>query len=878
MLRWGSLLFVLPGAAFPQDASLPSPSSEGASIFVKFVEPVFKEKCGGCHGPGQRMSDLTLQTRDELLRGGARGPAVTPGDPNHSLLVAAIEQTGALKMPPGPKLSAETVGAVRRWVELGAPWAEGARKSEPAWSSKAEDIWEFQPLKSPAVPTISGAAAIQTPVDAFILQKLAEKSLPPAPPADRVTLIRRATFDLTGLPPAPAEVAAFVHDPAPGPEAFARVVDRLLASPHYGERWGRHWLDVVRYADTGGYSNDFERPNAWRYRDYVIRSFNRDKPYDRFMREQIAGDELDASDPENLIATGFLRMGPWEHTGMSVAAETRQAWLDDVTHSTATTFLGLTMECARCHDHKFDPLPTKDYYRLQAIFASTEFADRPAPFLPDEKRADFDSGRAVLQEMIERNRKRIAQFDALIRERLAEKSGVKSAADLSFDEVTKAVKTGKLLSAEEFERLKVFRKREELYKRSAGRYDAVAFSVSDGPFEPKDKGQWTPQDVFILPVGNLKTPGEKVTPGVLSAVMRYNPPASAEPPQSISGRRLALANWIASPANPLPARVMVNRIWQYHFGRGIAGTPNNLGKMGERPTHPELLDWLAGYFIGHGWSVKQIHRVIMLSAAYQRASRPAAAEKPNGADPENKLLSYFPPRRLEAEELRDAILSVAGELSADSGGPGTYPEINADVANQPQQIMGTLMPAYRPSPTRRERNRRSIYTFQKRNLTNPFVDVFNGASLDESTERRLASTTPTQVFSLFNSAFTHSTALAFASRLEKMDRRPEAEIDNAFRYSLNRAPTAEERAKAGKFLQAMVENCRRTPLQPAPPKKPVVRSITSELTGTEVSIEEDQTTVAYEDDPQPGGASPETRALAELSLALFNLNEFVYVY
>ncbi|MDQ6705884.1 MAG: DUF1549 domain-containing protein, partial [Acidobacteriota bacterium] len=307
-------------------------TDEARTIFVKRVRPILQEKCGGCHGAGQKLSgDLRLDTRESVLRGGKRGPAVVPNQVEKSLLIAAVEQTGALKMPPGKKLPDTDIAALRRWIELGAPWADAT--SEPASTYSApdtRDTWELQPLKR----TSPGQDAIDT----FVVRKLQEKNLQPAPPADRVTLIRRATFDLIGLPPTPEEVQAFVKDTAADREAFGKVIDRLLASPRYGERWGRHWLDVVRYADTGGYSNDFERPNAWRYRDYVIRSFNRDKPYDRFVREQIAGDEIDSKDPENLIATGFLRMGPWEQTGMSVAAETRQAWLDDVTHSTAATF------------------------------------------------------------------------------------------------------------------------------------------------------------------------------------------------------------------------------------------------------------------------------------------------------------------------------------------------------------------------------------------------------------------------------------------------------------------------------------------------------------------------------------------------------------
>jgi len=850
-------------------------TNEGGAIFLKHVQPLLKEKCLGCHGAGQTLSDLNLANREGMLQGGKRGPAVIPGNAVNSLLMTAIEQTGPIKMPPAKKLADTEIATVRRWIELGAPWAEGDPKSNPAWSYSAADTWEFQPLKR----EVNGWG--DNSIDAFISRRLREKTLLPAPPATRATLIRRATFDLTGLPPTPKEVSEFVKDPADDRQAFRMVVDRLLASPRYGERWGRHWLDVVRYADTGGYSNDFERPNAWRYRDYVIRSLNFDKPYDQFVREQIAGDEIDSNDPEKLAATGFLRMGPWEHTGMSVAAETRQAWLDDVTHGTAATFLGLTMECSRCHDHKFDPLPTKDYYSLQAIFATTEFADRPAPLLPGEKPADSAAGRARLQNMTDLNRAKLAQFDAIVKDRLSRTTG-KSAADLPLEEIDKAIKSNKLLTAEEFEKLKVFRKREELYKGSIKRYEPLAFSVSDAPFDAKEREKWSPPEVYILPLGNIKTPGEKVTPGLVSTVARFNPSLSARVTNAVSGRRLALADWIASPANPLTARVMVNRIWQYHFGRGIAGTPNNLGKMGEQPTHPELLDWLAAYFIDHRWSIKAMHREIMMSDAYRRSSEPASTGQMEKLDPDNKLLSYFPPRRLEAEEIRDAILAVSGELSPDTGGPGTFPDMNESVANQPQQIMGTLMPAYRASPTKRERNRRTIYAFQKRNLSDPFVNVFNGPSLDESTEKRLSSTVPTQVFSLFNGEFAHSMALAFAVRLDGMgDRKKndsDRKIDAAFETALNRSPTPEERAKAFSFLAAATRYHRVTPPPSIVTRATVVRSITSELTGSEVMIEEDTDPALFEKNVHASQVTPEVRALAELTLALFNLNEFIYIY
>jgi hypothetical protein len=826
---------------------------EAGAIFVKHVRPLLKEKCAGCHGAAMQSNGLSLTSRDAILMGGKRGPAIVPGDSGHSLIVSALEQSGALKMPPGQKLPAESVAAVKRWVELGAPWVDEA-PATAQWKLAPADVWEFQPLSHPAVPDANGS-----PVDAFINVKLREKKLTPAPRAGRSTLLRRATFDLIGLAPTPEEMRAFLQDPASDQEAFRKVVDRLLASPHYGERWGRHWLDVVRYADSGGYSNDFERPNAWRYRDYVIRSFNADKPYNEFAREQIAGDEIDAKDPEKLVATGFLRMGPWEHTGMSVAAETRQAWLDDVTHTTAATFMGLTMECARCHDHKFDPLPTKDYYRLQAVFATTEFADRPAPFLPAESRPDFASGRQQIARLQQMNDQKIASFDDLTKQRLVAKKGVKSIDEIPAAEVQKAIKSKELITPEEFEREKVYNKRRELYTRSIKRYDPLAYSVKDG----------AEADTFILPVGNLKTPGEKVTPGVLNAVYVYDRQAHAEVPTATTGRRIALANWIANRENPLTARVMVNRIWGWHFGRAIAANPNNLGKMGEKPAHPELLDWLANYFIEHNWSVKEMHRVIMLSDAYQRST--GQVEQ----DPDNRWMSHFSPRRLESEELRDVILETAGELSPDTGGPGTFPEINEDVVRQPQQIMGSLMPAYRSSPSRRERNRRTIYTFQKRNSIDPFLEVFNGASLNESTEKRGATTVPTQVFALFNSAFAHDMALAFAARVQKAGGDP---VETAYRYAFNRAPRPEEIAQVRDYLARMTETQRSQPAPVHKERKPLVRAITSELTGNEVKVEEDPDPVKYEENLQPGEVGPDTRALADLALVLFNSNEFIYVY
>jgi mono/diheme cytochrome c family protein len=873
---WTLVLSIVAGAAAAArlSAQAPARDNEARQIFLVAVKPLLQAKCQGCHGAA-KVSDLSVENREGLLGGGKRGPSITPGDPSASVLVTAIEQQGPLKMPPGGKLSEKEIAAVRRWVELGAPWFD-VLPATPVDAQNSNDLWAFRKLRHYDPPHTSHAAA--NSVDAFVYEKIESKSVQPARRADRRTLIRRATFDLTGLPPTPAQAASFLNDPASDRDAYGKLIEHLLASPHYGERWGRHWLDVVRYADTAGYSNDFERPNAWRYREYVIRSFNQDKPYDQFVREQIAGDELDPTNPEYLVATGFLRMGPWEHTAMSVAAETRQLWLDDVTHTTGTTFLGLTVECARCHDHKFDPLPTKDYYSLQAIFATTEFADRPAPFLASERRDDFDAGRKSLEELTRRNQARLAIFDDLIKKRLAAKRGVTSVDQLPADDVAAEIKKRDLLAGEEMEHMKVYEKRRELYVRSSKRYSPIAYSVSNGPLDPKEQKSWSPPDVFILPVGNLKTPGEKVQPAVFSALGHYSDePAPAVPPAS-TARRLALANWIVDSRNPLTARVMVNRIWQYHFGTGIAANPNNLGKMGKKPTQPELLDFLAEYFIQHGWSVKAMHRLIMMSDCYQRDSIPADADQLEKADPQNELLSFFPPRRLESEELRDTILAVSGELSHDTGGPGTFPEINHDVSVQPQQIMGTLMPAYRPSPRREQRHRRTIYAFAKRNLSDPFLEVFNGPSLDASTERRIATTIPTQVFALFNSEFVHDMALAFANRIAASAKTPDVQIRALFNAALNRLPDEEEVRLARLRLQQMIEYHRRVSPPAKPVRKPPVRSITSELTGAEVRIEEEEDAASYEENLQPADVSPEIRALADMALALFNTNEFVYVY
>jgi hypothetical protein len=868
-------------------AEIEKPLSETATkeFFIQKVQPLLQQKCFGCHGEDKDgiEGELDMSTREGLLKGGESAkPSLVPGQPEKSpMYLAILRQDDDFKMPPKDRnaLSKDEIEIVRQWILSGAPWAtaptNGATK--PKWSYKAEDIWAFQPVKKVSVPKIAKPKSqIKNPIDAFISEKLVEKNLQSAPRADKVTLIRRATFDLTGLPPTPKEIDDFVSDKSA--EAFDKVIERLLASPRYGEQWARHWLDVVRYADTDGFSNDYERPNAWRYRDYVIRSFNSDKPYDQFVAEQIAGDEIDSNDPEKLIATGMLRMGPWEQTAMSVAAVTRQLFLDDVTASIGATYLGLTTGCAKCHDHKFDPIPTKDYYRLQSCFAPTQFESRKVDFLANENTKGFEKETERVKSGLKSNKEKLKVIrqkrEAAVQEFLKEK-GLKDLKDLP--EKDRPQKDFGLTSVDLGEE-KAIRKRIEYYEHELDRFQAKAFSVSSGGLEKKIK---TPV-INILVGGALESPGEAVTPGLLSVV--YNSDDSKNPsdwntiPQTDEGRRLKLAEWIASSENPLTARVMVNRIWQYHFGKGIVGTPNNFGKMGKRPTHPELLDWLADYFVGHKWSIKEMHRLIMKSEAYQQSATPVDAKLSKKNDPENNLYSHFIPRRLTAEELRDGILLVSGDLNFEMGGPGIFPEINLEAALQPRHIMGSTAPPYIPSPKREQRNRRTIYTFQIRSLINPMLEVFNAAPTENSCERRDQTTVTPQAFALFNSQNAHDAALAMAARSEKLSANHGKQIENIFTLAYGRIPNASEKQICRKHIEQLIEHHQKTkPVNFEFPKE-VVRTMVEELSGEPFAFKEDWDMSNYEYNLRPSEASPETRALADLCLVILNSNEFVYVY
>ena len=899
-------------------------SSLGDRLFALEVKPVLQAKCLACHGqdPQVLLGELDLGSRAGMLRGGQSGiPAVVPGNAAGSRLMLAVSgESSELVMPPkeNDRLGPEAIAALRDWIDAGAPWPTNdeiaaIRDEEPAapgstrgvrvrtsggqseeWTRRLyrpDDIWAFQPLRRPAVPDFGG----WNPIDAFHRRKLAEAGISPAAQADRRTLLRRATFNLTGLPPSPEQAGRYLADS--GPDVWESLIDRLLASPHYGEQWGRHWLDVVRYADTAGNSNDYERSNAWRYRDYVIRSLNADKPYDSFVLEQLAGDELRPDDPEMLVATGFLRMGPWG-SAMVPKKMARQAYLDDVVHSVGQAFLSMPLRCAKCHDHKVDPVPTRDYYRIYSAFATTQMAEREAAFLPGENLSRFEQGRvhvARLRDFATRHKKILEEKIELAAREWFEERGLEYVPSAKRTRLPDEEKPPRFhgLTAQDEGRLKVRRQDEWIWTRRLERYEPMAQSVFNGPDYVPGNGRklrvpsrldpdWRP-DSRILDGGSVHAPGEAVSPGVLSATHLPTGHGSGNGPyalpEELSGRRLALARWIADPRNPLAARSIVNRIWAHHFGRGLVATPNNLGGLGGKPTHPDLLDWLVTDFVRNGWSIKRLHRLIMTSELYRQSGERADMRQVRDRDPENRLLAYFEPRRLAAEELRDTMLFLSGELNVEMGGVPAMPEINLDVALQPRMIQFSIAPAYQPSRTPAERNRRSIYAYRVRGQADPLMEVFNQPSPNDSCERRDSSSVSPQALTMMNSDYLTNRSIAFALRIEREARDSASRIERAFQLAFNRpAEEALARELASYLAEMESHHKSHTPVPDAFPTR-ITRSLVEEFTGAPFEYEE--WLPAYEEytrDTEPWDVGPKTRALADLCLLLINSNEVAYVY
>ncbi len=804
-MRRLALLFCLAVSAFAQ----------GGGVFESEVLPVLEQNCLPCHGPASQTSGLTATSIDGLLAGGARhGAAVTPGHPERSVLVRALKGEISPRMPMGkPPLPRDQVEAIANWIESYRP------------SDTAAEVDAWRPFEKPARPTlpkVKQESWVRNGVDRFILARLEAKGIEPAAESDRRMLLRRVYFDLIGEPPDPEEVLELISDDKPG--AYERLVDRLLADPRYGERWGRHWLDLARYSDSTGGEANRELFHIWRYRDYVIDAFNDDKPYDEFVKEQLAADEFAPGDPDKLVATGFLRLGfPPQSQIRRVA---RQQHLNELTGTIASAFLGLSLGCAQCHDHKYDPIPTDDFYRFQAFFLPAENKDVDAKFTDKTTESLAEKGRQAAEERLEQMRKQYAAFEAGLLTKLQgvlEKEGKdRGEADAAAlrARLTDAVANGvvprdepnfALAEKTEYIRLLSFIDGHRggrdmgVYRRQVKRYLPKVHTVGNATESPYSAG--LPVQ-FVRIRGDVDSLGEHVLPGFPSALT--GGPDDAEMPLdalgNISRWRLPLAEWIASEDNPLTARVMANRIWQKHFGRGIVATPSNFGVNGIRPTHPELLDWLAREFVESGWSVKALHRLMLTSATYRQSSV-RFADNAADLDPANTLLSRMPRRRLEGEVIRDSILSVSGRLNRARRGPGVYPRLPESMKDQ---MLVKNWPAWEPSDGPDSR-RRSIYVFQRRHLALPLLEVLDAPVPQTSFEQRSVSTTALQSLTMLNGRLVAEESEHFAARLRReAGADPRKQIRRAFQLAFSREPSPEELNRYHEFVQTggLVSICR----------------------------------------------------------------------
>ena len=897
----------------PQFAAAQSPAEP--IDFGRQIQPILAKRCYACHGPDKAEGGLRLNSKEAAFAKLESGThAITAKDATKSeLLKRVTSREEGVQMPPeGAPLTDSQIALLRRWIDEGAEWKEH---------------WAFLAPVAQQPPVVKDVKWVANPIDSFILSKLEQKGFVPAPPADKTALLRRVTFDLTGLPPTLADVESFLADTSPA--AYEKVVDRLLQSQHYGEKWARHWLDVVRYADTNSFERDGAKPNAWRYRDYVIRSFNSDKPYDQFVREQLAGDELPTVTSDSIIATGFYRLGLWDDEPADRLLALYDGF-DDIITTTSQAFLGLTVNCARCHDHKIDPIPQRDYYSLLAFFQGITPNGNPNPqveravFENEEARVAFEAKQQAHKNKLDSTQAAILAIEKDFRDRVSKTDQQADVPDIDeleyrfyrdtweklpkFDEL-KAESTGKLdgffdissatrefsfgfvftgmlkvpvdgtyvfeLDSDDGSRLTIdgkqvvehdgihgtgspkvakatlkkgrspirldyfqgptgakglvvkwygpgFEQRylsstteegEPIGNRRGKKRDFNQLIKQRGPSvlgQPKfDEYQAAtkqledlkrikieadyalcvteigpnPPETFLLKRGNPQSPGDKVVPAFQSVIgggVPIIPPPA--PGAKSSGRRLALANWIASPDNRLTARVMVNRLWQHHFGRGIVRSPNNVGLLGDSPTHPELLDWLAAKFSADGWRMKPVHKLIVMSNTYRMSSQ--GNETALAKDPLNQLFWRFDMRRLGAEELRDTILATTGQLNAKLFGPGIFPEISDEV-KAGQSVPGS---GWHTSP-KEEQTRRSVYVQVKRSLVLPILSDFDVADSDTTCAARFATTQPTQALGMLNGKFLNDQAAEFAKRLRKeAGDKVEPQVTLAYRLALGREP------------------------------------------------------------------------------------------
>jgi hypothetical protein len=759
------------------------PDSHTGRFFESEVRPLLVTKCQKCHGPRQQKGGLRLDSRAGLLKGGKTGPAVVAGSVDASLLIEAVRHE-SLEMPPPPEppLSDREIATLERWITQGAPWPESKAITSPspgAISAEDRAYWAYQPPGNPVVPDVPDGGWSRNPIDRFIVQKLRAEGLDPGPEADRRALIRRAAYDLTGLPPTADEVEAFQADRSP--TAYESLIDRLLASPRYGERWGRHWLDLARYAESDGHGADRYRPEAWRYRDYVVRAFNDDTPYDRFILEQLAGDEVAPGDFDALTATGFLRHWIYENNQREIR-EVRAIILNDVTDVTADVFLGLGFGCARCHDHKFDPILQRDYYRLQAFFTPMvprdDIITAGAADQAEYRRAyaQWEAATAEVRARLETLEQPVRQFledreirllpqelKDIYRKPAAEQTPLERQLTLLIDRLKDGA--GRGLDGQ-FKLMEEKEKRWKAVRLELAAFDGLRPEPLPAPLVVSDVGPVAPPT--LLPGGD-----DPVAPGFPAVLggedARVEPPPMA--PAS-TGRRTALARWIASPVNPLTARVLVNRLWQQHFGTGLVATASDFGRLGEPPSHPELLDWLARRLIDEGWRLKPLHRLIMTSATYRQSALHAGSPAARRNDPGNRWLWRMNVRRLDADQIRDTMLAVSGELDDRQGGPSVEPALP----------------------------RRAIYTRLIRYSPEPLLQAFDAPDGFSSTPQRDTTTTATQALQLLNGPWALARAEALARGLLP---EPDQEnlVERAYRRVLGRPPDRLERAASLRFLR-----------------------------------------------------------------------------
>jgi mono/diheme cytochrome c family protein len=760
-----ALPFMADGVARADEPASSAAQAAQVRFFETSIRPLFAEHCLRCHGPDKQRGELRLDARANILKGGVSGPAVAPGEPEHSLLIKAVSHRDPeFKMPPDQKLSDRQIADLTRWVKMGAPFPPDAVAAK---GTTGRDHWAFKAPADPPIPAVKDTTWGRLPLDRFILAQLEAKGLRPAPPADRRTLIRRATFDLIGLPPTPAEVEAFLADKSP--DALAKVVERLLASPHYGERWGRHWLDVARYADSNGLDENVAFGNAWRYRDYVVAAFNRDVPYDRFLREQIAGDLLPAADEEQrreqLIATGFLALGP------KVLAEVDEKKmemdiLDEQVDTLGRAVLGLTLGCARCHNHKFDPISLEDYYGLLGIFQSTKTMEH------FKKVAKWHENPLVGPEEVARKE---AHDQAVVKTQAAIKT---------LTAKLKAKPTPKH-DGEAFDVKKAQAELDNL-RRELAQLEKTA------PVIPTALGvaEGVVADAAVLPRGNHLNPGAPV-PRRFPTVLAPKQPLPLSATQS---GRMELAEWLTRKDHPLTARVMVNRVWRWHSGQGIVASTDNFGLLGDRPSHPELLDWLAHRFMDSGWSIKELHRLIMLSSTYQMST--AYDAKAAEADPENRLLWRMTPRRLEAEALRDAVLATSGLLDRTMGGSLLH------VGNREYLFDHTSK-----DKTTYDSRRRSLYLPVIRNNLYDVFQLFDATDATVSSGDRATTTVATQALFWLNSDLVAQAAKHLAEDvLSQKDIDDNRRIDLLHRRAYGRPATAAELERGAAALADLEES------------------------------------------------------------------------